>query len=81
MPEKKMDRRQNLDPQEAGAENTSAREAPRGEDRRKVLRKILIAGGIAAGAAMLPDKWTKPVVDETAVAGTTSATTTPPPPP
>ncbi len=33
------------------------------DSRRKVLRKILIGGGIAAGAGFLPDKWAKPVVD------------------
>jgi hypothetical protein len=33
------------------------------DSRRNVLRKILIAGGIGAGASFLPEKWTKPVVD------------------
>ncbi|MFH1152184.1 MAG: hypothetical protein V1793_00055 [Pseudomonadota bacterium] len=33
------------------------------ESRRKVLRKLLIGGGVVAGAGLLPDKWTKPVVD------------------
>jgi hypothetical protein len=57
MSEKKTDPQQNHDPQDPGAENTSAQEAPHGEDRRKVLQKILLGGGIAAGSAMLPDKW------------------------
>jgi hypothetical protein len=81
-----MDPQQNHGPQEAGAENTSAREAPCGEDRRKVLQKILIGGGIAAGSAMLPDKWTKPVVDaiiapahaQTSITTTPTSTTLPP---
>ena len=81
---KKMDHQQNHDPQEAGAENTNAQEAQHGEDRRKVLQKILIGGGIAAGSAMLPDKWTKPVVDAiiapahaaTSTTGTSTTTST-----
>ena len=85
MSEKKMDRQQDHDPQEAGAENTGAQEAPQGEDRRKVLQKILIGGGIAAGSAMLPDKWTRPVVDaivapayaQTGTAGAPTTTTAP----
>jgi|GEM_PF-2097542 hypothetical protein len=81
MSENKKDRQQSHDPQAAGTEVTNAQEAPQGEDRRKVLQKILIGGGIAAGSAMLPDKWTRPVVDEIvapahAQRSTTSAPTT-----
>ena len=87
MSENKTGGPQNHDPQDTGAENTSAQEAQHGEDRRKVLQKILIGGGIAAGSAMLPDKWTKPVVDaiiapahaqmmSTTAAPTTTATST-----
>ena len=37
------------------------------ESRRKALRKILISGGVVAGASFLPDKWVKPVVDSIVV--------------
>ncbi len=33
------------------------------KSRREVLRKVLVGGGLVAGASFLPDKWVKPVVD------------------
>ncbi len=32
-------------------------------NRRKALRKMLVTGGVIAGAAYLPDKRTKPALD------------------
>jgi len=37
------------------------------ESRRKALQKILIGGGVIAGASFLPDKWVKPVVESITV--------------
>lgn len=31
--------------------------------RRKVLKRLLVGGGVAAGAKMMPDEWHKPVVE------------------
>jgi len=81
MSEKKMDDQQTPDQGEGGVESVSAQKSQQpDEGRREVLRKILIGGGIAAGAAMLPDKWTKPVVDSIiAPAHAQTSTTTPTP--
>jgi hypothetical protein len=63
MSDNKRDDRRNLD-QQKGAEGTTARENVQpGADRRQVLKKILLGTGLAAGSAILPDKWAKPVVD------------------
>lgn len=35
--------------------------------RRKALKKMLVGAGVAAGAAGLPSKWAKPVVDKVLV--------------
>lgn len=54
------------------------------QTRRSALKKMLVGTGVAAGAAVLPDKWTKPVVDrilvpahaQTSTTTTTTTTTT-----
>lgn len=48
--------------------------------RREALRKILISGGVIAGASFLPDKWTSPVVDFIAVPAHAQASPTFPTP-
>lgn len=59
-----------------------------GVSRRKVVQKMLITGGVIAGSAYLPSKWTKPVLDfivvpahaQTSGTTTTTSTTTTLPP-
>jgi hypothetical protein len=63
MSDNKIDDRQNPDQQEGAAGTTTQENVQPGADRRQVLKKILLGGGLAAGSAILPDKWAKPVVD------------------
>ena len=41
----------------------TCQEAAIDNSRRKALKKILIGGGAAVGATMLPGRWMKPVID------------------
>ena len=64
MAENKIDDGQSFDQQEGTVGNTGTQDNQQpGADRRQVLKKILLGGGLAAGSAILPDKWAKPVVD------------------
>lgn len=56
---------------------------PLSQTRRSALKKMLVGTGVAAGAAALPSKWTKPIVDKVLVPAhaQTSTTTTVPPQP
>lgn len=73
MPSKRQDLqpRNNTEP----SENASS-----SHNRRAALKKIAIGAGIVAGAAALPGKWTKPMVDKVLVPAhaQTSSTTVPP---
>ena len=61
MSEKKIHDNPNQDviSEDVGAD----RKVGSGETRRKALKKIAIGGGAAAGMAILPEKWAKPLVD------------------
>jgi hypothetical protein len=82
MSEKKIEDRRNLDRQEGAVGDAAQEKQQPGEDRRQVLKKILLGGGLAAGSAILPDKWAKPVVDVIVAPAhaQTSPTSTHPPP-
>ncbi len=48
------------------------------QTRRSALKKMLVGTGVVAGAAALPDKWAKPIVDKVLVpAHAQTSTTTP----
>ena len=54
---------------------------PLSQTRRSALKQMLVGTGVAAGAAVLPDKWSKPMVDKVLVpAHAQTSTTTPQPP-
>jgi len=61
MGEEKMDDHRGTDRQAVTIGNPATE--PHSEERRAALKKILVGGGIAAGSAMLPERWTRPVVD------------------
>lgn len=54
-------------------------------DRRAALKKLLIGAGVVTGAHVLPEEWTKPVVNSIVVpvhaqtSGTTTSSPTTPP--
>jgi hypothetical protein len=77
MSDSKTDDRRNLDEQKRAEGTTTQENVQLGEDRRQVLKKILLGGGLAAGSAILPDKWAKPVVD--VIIAPAHAQTSPPP--
>lgn len=37
---------------------------PEGQDRRKVIKKIVAGAGVLAGYSVLPDKWIRPIVGQ-----------------
>ena len=45
---------------EISSDQSSENQSP---GRRDALKKILVGAGVVTGAQLLPDEWTKPVVD------------------
>ena len=44
-------------------ENSSKKQDSKATARRSVLKKMVVGGGVAATAKMMPDEWQKPVVE------------------
>jgi len=64
---------ENKTPDEQLPEETSS-------GRRDALKKILAGTGVVTGSLLLPEKWTKPVVDSIIVPAHAVASGTQPPP-